>query len=336
MNNKSIMKFIDLKGVGGPEVLVPQQQEIPSPEEGEVLIKVGSAGINRPDVMQREGKYAPPPGASTIPGLEVSGTVMEMGSGVSEYKIGDHVCALVSGGGYAEYCLAPSPQTLPIPDGITMLEAGGIPETFFTVWTNVFQRGKFKAGDSILIHGGSSGIGTTAIQLVREFGAKEIFVTASSEEKLNACKDLGATHLINYKNENFEAVIAEQTSGRGIDIILDMVGGDYVQKNINCLSLEGRLVQIAFQRSFVNELNLLPMMVNRLTITGSTLRPRTIDQKGAIAIKLKTHVWPLLSSRKIKVLIDSTFPLEEASKAHALMDTSKHIGKILLTTAHLE
>ena len=330
------MKFIDLKGVGGPEVLVPQQQEIPSPEEGEVLIKVGSAGINRPDVMQREGKYAPPPGASTIPGLEVSGTVMEMGSGVSEYKIGDHVCALVSGGGYAEYCLAPSPQTLPIPDGIPMLEAGGIPETFFTVWTNVFQRGKFKAGDSILIHGGSSGIGTTAIQLVREFGAKEIFVTASSEEKLNACKDLGATHLINYKNENFEAVIAEQTSGRGIDIILDMVGGDYVQKNINCLSLEGRLVQIAFQRSPVNELNLLPMMVNRLTITGSTLRPRTIDQKGAIAIKLKTHVWPLLSSRKIKVLIDSTFPLEEASKAHALMDTSKHIGKILLTTAHLE
>ena len=336
MNNKSIMKFIDLNGVGGPEVLVPQQQEIPSPEEGEVLIKVGSAGINRPDVMQREGKYAPPPGASTIPGLEVSGTVMEMGSGVSEYKIGDHVCALVSGGGYAEYCLAPSPQTLPIPDGITMLEAGGIPETFFTVWTNVFQRGKFKAGDSILIHGGSSGIGTTAIQLVREFGAKEIFVTASSEEKLNACKDLGATHLINYKNENFEAVIAEQTSGRGIDIILDMVGGDYVQKNINCLSLEGRLVQIAFQRSPVNELNLLPMMVNRLTITGSTLRPRTIDQKGAIAIELKTHVWPLLSSKKIKVLIDSTFPLEEASKAHALMDTSKHIGKILLTTAHLE
>jgi putative PIG3 family NAD(P)H quinone oxidoreductase len=330
------MKFIDLNGVGGPEILVPQQQEIPSPEEGEVLIKVGSAGINRPDVMQREGKYAPPPGASTIPGLEVSGTVMEMGSGVSEYKIGDHVCALVSGGGYAEYCLAPSPQTLPIPDGIPMLEAGGIPETFFTVWTNVFQRGKFKAGDSILIHGGSSGIGTTAIQLVREFGAKEIFVTASSEEKLNACKDLGATHLINYKNENFEAVIAEQTSGRGIDIILDMVGGDYVQKNINCLSLEGRLVQIAFQRSPVNELNLLPMMVNRLTITGSTLRPRTIDQKGAIAIKLKTHVWPLLSSRKIKVLIDSTFPLEEASKAHALMDTSKHIGKILLTTAHLE
>ena len=336
MNNKSIMKFIDLNGVGGPEVLVPQQQEIPSPEEGEVLIKVGSAGINRPDVMQREGKYAPPPGASTIPGLEVSGTVMEMGSGVSEYKIGDHVCALVSGGGYAEYCLAPSPQTLPIPDGITMLEAGGIPETFFTVWTNVFQRGKFKAGDSILIHGGSSGIGTTAIQLVREFGAKEIFVTASSEEKLDACKALGATHLINYKNENFEAVIAEQTSGRGIDIILDMVGGDYVQKNINCLSLEGRLVQIAFQRSPVNELNLLPMMVNRLTITGSTLRPRTIDQKGAIAIKLKTHVWPLLSSKKIKVLIDSTFPLEEASKAHALMDTSKHIGKILLTTAHLE
>ena len=261
---------------------------------------------------------------------------MEMGSGVSEYKIGDHVCALVSGGGYAEYCLAPSPQTLPIPDGITMLEAGGIPETFFTVWTNVFQRGKFKAGDSILIHGGSSGIGTTAIQLVREFGAKEIFVTASSEEKLNACKDLGATHLINYNNENFEAVIAEQTSGRGIDIILDMVGGDYVQKNINCLSLEGRLVQIAFQRSPVNELNLLPMMVNRLTITGSTLRPRTIDQKGAIAIELKTHVWPLLSSKKIKVLIDSTFPLEEASKAHALMDTSKHIGKILLTTAHLE
>ena len=336
MNNKSIMKYIDLNGVGGPEVLVPQQQEIPSPEEGEVLIKVGSAGINRPDVMQREGKYAPPPGASTIPGLEVSGTVMEMGSGVSEYKIGDHVCALVSGGGYAEYCLAPSPQTLPIPNGNTMLEAGGIPETFFTVWTNVFQRGKFKAGDSILIHGGSSGIGTTAIQLVREFGAKEIFVTASSEEKLNACKDLGATHLINYNNENFEAVIAEQTSGRGIDIILDMVGGDYVQKNINCLSLEGRLVQIAFQRSPVNELNLLPMMVNRLTITGSTLRPRTIDQKGAIAIELKTHVWPLLSSKKIKVLIDSTFPLEEASKAHALMDTSKHIGKILLTTAHLE
>ena len=330
------MKFIDLKGVGGPEVLVPQQQEIPEPEEGEVLIKVGSAGINRPDVMQREGKYAPPPGASTIPGLEISGTVMELGSGVSEYKIGDHVCALVSGGGYAEYCLAPSPQTLPLPDGITMLEAGGIPETFFTVWTNVFQRGKFKAGDSILIHGGSSGIGTTAIQLVREFGAKEIFVTASSEEKLNACKALGATHLINYKNENFEAVIAEQTSGRGIDIILDMVGGDYVQKNINCLSLEGRLVQIAFQRSPVNELNLLPMMVNRLTITGSTLRPRTIDQKGAIAIELKTHVWPLLSSKKIKVLIDSTFPLEEASKAHALMDTSKHIGKILLTTAHLE
>ena len=336
MSKNSIMQFIDLKGAGGPEMLVPQKQEVPSPGVGEVLVKVGSAGVNRPDVMQREGNYAPPPGASTIPGLEISGTVIQLGSRVTEFNIGNRVCALVSGGGYAEYCVAPVPQTLPIPDGITMLEAGGIPETFFTVWTNVFQRGKFKAGDSILIHGGSSGIGTTAIQLVREFGSKEIFITAGSEEKLNACKDLGATHLINYKREDFEAVIAEQTGGRGIDIILDMVGGDYVQKNINCLSLEGRLVQIAFQRSPVNELNLLPMMVNRLTITGSTLRPRTIDQKGAIAIKLKTHVWPLLSSRKIKVLIDSTFPLEEASKAHALMDTSKHIGKILLTTAHLE
>jgi NADPH:quinone reductase len=325
----STMKYIDLPKFGGPEALVPNTGPLPKPEAGEVLIKVAAAGVNRPDVMQREGNYNPPPGASPVPGLEIAGEIAELGASVTDWKVGDVVCALVGGGGYAEYCVAPAPQCLPIPAGLDVIEGAALPENYFTVWTNVFERGGLKSGETILIHGGSSGIGTTAIQLAREFGAL-IFTTVGNAEKAQACLDLGAERAINYKEEDYVSIVKELTDGEGVNLILDMVGGDYIQRNVDTLAIEGRLVQIAFQKPSKIEFDFLPMMLKRLTITGSTLRPRTVEQKAAIASALHQHVWPLLEAGKVKPLIYKTFPLQEAAEAHALMDSSKHIGKIML------
>ena len=324
-----MMNQVTIRESGDPDVLVADTGKVPEVGAGEVLIKVEAAGINRPDVMQRQGIYNPPPGASQIPGLEVAGEISLVSHGVTKYKVGDKVCALVSGGGYAEYCKAPVPQVLPIPEGLSMIEAAGVPENYFTVWTNVFQRGGLQEGETILIHGGSSGIGTTAIQLAHLHGAN-VITTAGSEEKCKACLQLGADHAINYRETNFVNQVQEITSGKGVELILDMVGGDYIQKNISCLALEGRLVQIAFLKPAVNEINLAPMMINRLTITGSTLRPRTVEQKGEIASELRKSVWPMFQKGQLKVVVHQTFPLEKANEAHRLMEASTHIGKIIL------
>ena len=323
------MKQVEISGPGGPEVLNLVDGPLPDPGTGEVLIKVYAAGVNRPDVFQRQGKYNPPAGASPIPGLEVAGEIVKLGTGVTEFGLGDRVCALVSGGGYAEFCVAPVPQVLPIPTGLTFIEASGIPENYFTVWTNVFDRGQLQKGETILIHGGSSGIGTTAIQLCHQFGAR-IISTAGNDEKCGVCKSLGADHVINYKTQDFEAETKAITGGKGANVILDMVGGNYIQKNINCLALEGRLIQIAFLQSSINQLDLMAVMTKRLTITGSTLRPRTVEQKGEIARALSKEIWPLFNDKKIKVLVDTVLPLSRASDAHALMESSTHIGKIVL------
>ena len=325
----STMKQVEISGPGGPEVLNLVDGPLPDPGTGEVLIKVYAAGVNRPDVFQRQGKYNPPAGASPIPGLEVAGEIVKLGTGVTEFGLGDRVCALVSGGGYAEFCVAPVPQVLPIPTGLTFIEASGIPENYFTVWTNVFDRGQLQKGETILIHGGSSGIGTTAIQLCHQFGAR-IISTAGSDEKCAVCKSLGADHVINYKTQDFEVETKAITGGKGANVILDMVGGNYIQKNINCLALEGRLIQIAFLQSSINQLDLMAVMTKRLTITGSTLRPRTVEQKGEIARALSKEIWPLFNDKKIKVLVDTVLPLSRASDAHALMESSTHIGKIVL------
>jgi len=321
---------IEISEPGKPEVLKPASRPMPLPGMGEVLIEVKAAGVNRPDIQQREGNYDPPPGASDIPGLEIAGTIVQVGLGVPHLQVGDEVCALVSGGGYATYCVAPAPQTLPVPQGLTMVEAAAIPETFFTVWTNVFERARFQPGESILIHGGSSGIGTTAIQLCRALGAQQIFATAGSVEKCRACEALGATRGIDYKIMDFLKVVREMTGGRGVDVVLDMVGGDYVQKNLSALAMEGRLVNVAYLKGPKVELNLAPIMMKRLTVTGSTLRPRTVEQKGAIAAALRRVVWPLLEKKTVKPVIYRTFPLAEAAAAHRLMETSEHIGKIVL------
>jgi len=325
----STMTAIEIARVGGPEVLTPARRPMPQPQAGEILIKVAAAGVNRPDILQRTGGYAPPPGASDIPGLEVAGTVAALGTGVSGWKLGDAVCALVAGGGYAEYCAAPAPQCLRVPKGLDLIQAAGLPETFFTVWTNVFDRGRLKAGESFLVHGGSSGIGTTAIQLAHAFGAR-VFTTAGSAEKCAACRALGADLAIDYRTEDFVAAIGGATEGRGVDVILDMVGGEYVKRNLKILAVEGRLVQIAFLQGSTVELNLAQLMVKRQTLTGSTLRPRSVAEKGAIADSLKEKVWPLLDSGRIKPLVHATFPLADAAGAHRLMETSAHIGKIVL------
>ncbi|HYC13621.1 MAG TPA: NAD(P)H-quinone oxidoreductase [Stellaceae bacterium] len=325
------MTAIEITKPGGPEVLKPTSRPKPHPGAGEVLIEVKAAGVNRPDVQQRQGGYDPPPGASDIPGLEIAGKVAAVGLGVQQFKVGDEVCALVSGGGYASYCVAPVPQTLPVPKGLSMVEAAAVPETFFTVWTNLFERVRFQPGETLLIHGGSSGIGTTAIQLARAFGAAQIFATAGSPEKCRACEALGATHAIDYKTADFLAVVKEKTGGRGVDVILDMIGGDYMQKNLSALAMEGRLVNVAYLRGNKIEVNFAPVMLKRLTITGSTLRPRTVEQKGAIAAVLRRQVWPLLEKGTVKPVIYRTFPLAEAAAAHRLMESSEHIGKIVLT-----
>lgn len=329
------MRAIEIAAPGPAEVLRLVERPVPVPGPGEVLIAVEAAGVNRPDVLQRLGKYAPPPGASDLPGLEVAGRVTAVGPPAGgeaiRWTVGDAVCALTAGGGYAEACVVPAVQCLPVPDGFSMVEAAAIPETFFTVWTNVFERGRLQPGETLLVHGGSSGIGTTAIQLGRVFGAR-VFATAGSAEKCAACGGLGAEIAINYREDDWVAVCAEATHGRGVDVILDMVGGDYVGRNLNLLATEGRLVQIAFLTSSRVEIDLMQVMRRRLTITGSTLRPRTPAEKGAIARALETHVWPRLATRAVAPVIDSVLPLAEAAEAHRRMERSEHIGKIVLTT----
>ena len=341
MTVPATMTCVEISTPGAPEVLKPATRPTPKPAAGEVLVKLAAAGVNRPDVLQRYGKYPPPPGASDLPGLEIAGTVVALGEGVKEFKIGDQVCALVSGGGYAEYCTAPVPQCLPVPQsskngGLSLIEAAAVPETFFTVWTNVFDRGRLKAGEVFLCHGGASGIGTTAVQLAKAWGAR-VFATAGTDEKCAAVTKLGAERCINYKTEDFVAVVKELTKGdprgEGTDLILDMVGGDYVGRNIQLSRLEGRIVQIAFLKSAKVELSLDGLMRKRLTLTGSTLRARSVAEKGAVAAQVKQNAWPLLEAGKVKPVIHATFPLAQASEAHRTMEADTHIGKLVLSVA---
>ena len=325
------MIAIEIREPGEPDVLVPVERPKPAPGAGEVLIRVAAAGVNRPDVFQRRGRYPPPPGASDIPGLEVSGVIDALGPGVTEWRVGDAVCALVTGGGYAEYCVAPAPQCLPVPRDMDVVTAAAIPETFFTVWTNVFQRGRLRPNESMLVHGGSSGIGTTAIQLAKARGSR-VFATAGSAEKCAACERLGAERAINYRDADFVAVVRDLTGGRGVDVVLDMVGGDYFARNIDALAVEGRLVEIATLQGVKAEVNIQTIMQRRLTITGSTLRARPVADKGAIAAELRQHVWPLLESGAVKPIVHATFPLRNAAEAHRVMESSAHIGKLVLVT----
>jgi NADPH:quinone reductase len=324
------MACIAIREPGGPDVLVASEQPLPSPGEGEILVKVIAAGVNRPDVMQRQGHYPPPKGATEIPGLEIAGEVVELGRGTKRWKHGDKVMALVVGGGYAEYCLAFETHALPVPANLSMVEAAAIPETFFTVWHNVFERGKLATGETLLVHGGSSGIGTTAIQLAKALGAR-VITTAGTPEKCEACRKLGADLAIDYKTEDFVALTKQATQGRGADLILDMVGGDYVGRNYEAAAVEGRIVQIAFLASSRVTLDLMRLMLKRLTHTGSTLRARAVADKAAIARAVENNVLPLIASGRVKPLIDSSFPLVQASAAHARMEGGQHIGKIVLT-----
>jgi NADPH:quinone reductase len=325
------MKAIIISKPGPPEVLIVEERPIPTVGSTDVLIRVNAAGINRPDVAQRKGNYPPPPGASPdIPGLEVAGVVEKAGQNCSTFKSGDKVCALVAGGGYAEYCVAPEGQCLPIPANLSFVDAASLPETFFTVWSNVFERGKLKQGETLLVHGGSSGIGVTAIQLAKAFGA-HVYVTAGSHEKCTFCEKLGTDKAINYKTEIFKDVVKDLTKSKGVDVILDMIGGDYTNDNLDVLAEEGRLVLINFMRGDDATIKFSKIMRKRLTITGSTLRARDVAFKSAVASELLKHVWPWLESGKVKPVIFKTFPLSQASDAHALMESSKHIGKIVLT-----
>lgn len=323
------MKYID-HGQGGPAgCMQVKEGPLPQLKPGEVLIAVAYAGVNRPDVLQRAGTYPPPPGASPLLGLEVSGKIVAKADDVTLWNVGDTVCALTPGGGYAEYCVTAAATCLPIPKGISLLEAAALPENFFTVWTNVFDRGGLKAGETFLVHGGSSGIGITAIQLAKAFGAT-VYTTVGNADKVDAVKKLGADVAINYREQDWAKEIWSLTDKRGVNCILDMVGGPYVEKNLKSLAVEGRLVQIAFLQPSKMELDCLPIMIKRLTFTGSTLRPRTVEQKGAIAASLRAKVWPLIEAKKVGTLIHATFPLADAPKAHELMESSTHIGKIVL------
>ena len=323
------MTAIEIKEYGDADQLVPTHRPIPTPAEDEVLIKVSYAGVNRPDVIQRKGLYPPPPGESDIPGLEISGTIVKTGAQINQYKPGDKVLALVGGGGYAEYCTAPIGQCLPIPKNLSMEQAAALPETYFTVWSNVFDRCELKSDETILIHGGTSGIGTTAIQLAKAFGAK-VITTAGSDEKCQACLDLGADLAINYKTQDFVEESKAFTQKKGVDVVLDMVGGDYIQRDISCLGTDGRLCFIAFLSGSQADINFMPVMLKRLKITGSTLRARSRAFKAQIGNNLTEKVWPLIESGKLGPLIYKVLPLEEAAEAHKLMESSKHIGKIVL------
>lgn len=324
------MRAIEISQFGPPEVLKIVERPDPVAAPGEVVIDVAAAGVNRPDVIQRYGKYPPPPGASDLPGLEVAGTISALGEGVTTWQVGDRVCALLAGGGYAEKVAAPQEQVLPVPRGLTMNQAAGLPETFFTVWTNVFQRGRLTSGESILIHGGTSGIGTTAIQLARAFGAT-VMTTAGSDEKCAAAKALGAAVAFNYRTTDWVAEARKATNGRGVDVILDIVGGEYIAKNLDLLAVEGRLLQIAFLKTAKAEIDFSIMMRKRATITGSTLRPRSPAEKGAIARELRQQVWPLLEQGVVAPVIHEVFPLERAADAHRLMESSTHVGKLILS-----
>lgn len=324
------MLAIEIAGHGGPEVLKPTERAVPSLSAGEVLLRVAAAGVNRPDVLQRLGRYPPPPGASDLPGLEVAGHVVAVGSGVQRWRVGDRVCALLAGGGYAQFCAAPSPQCLPVPERLSDTEAAAVPETFFTVWTNLFQRAAFREGETLLVHGGTSGIGTTAIQLALAFGAARVFATAGSDGKCAACERLGA-RAINYRTQDFVQVVRESTSGRGVDAVLDIVGGDYLQRNLDCLAMHGRLVQIGLIGGARAQINLASIMQRRLTLTGSLLRVRTVEEKAAIAGELEARVWPLLASRQVVPIVDRVLPLRQASEAHRLLEAGEIIGKVVLT-----
>jgi NADPH2:quinone reductase len=324
------MTVIEIAAPGGPEQLKLAQRPVPKPGDEEVLVRVAAAGVNRPDVMQRQGRYPAPPGASDLPGLEIAGEIVALGAKVSGLSIGDKVTALLPGGGYASYAVAAAPLCLPIPDGISMAEAAAIPETFFTVWTNLFDRGRCKAGETVLIHGGTSGIGTTAIQLAAAWGAR-VFATAGSDAKARACEKLGAVRGINYRTEDFVEVMRAQTEGKGVDVILDMVAGSYVARNLDIAALEGRVVVISLLGGARAEINLGLILTKRLTLTGSTLRSRTVAQKAEVAAAVRKNVWPFLAAGRVRPVIHATFPLAEAGAAHRLMETSNHIGKIVLT-----
>jgi putative PIG3 family NAD(P)H quinone oxidoreductase len=324
------MTAIEITAPGGPEVLRAVERPVPHPADGEVLVRVEAAGVNRPDVLQRLGTYPPPRGASDIPGLEISGTIASVHSDTKRWHAGDRICALVVGGGYAEYCIAPAVQCLPIPDGMDAVSAAAVPETFFTVWTNLFQRGGLRPGERVLIHGGTSGIGTTAIQLARAFDAI-VFATAGSDVKTVACRRLGAAVAINYNTEDFVDAVRGETSGAGVDVILDIIGGEYFARNLECLALNGRLVQIGLLGGGRAHIDLARLLHRRLTITGSTLRARTVDEKGALAREVEANVWPLLAAGRVAPIIDRTFPLTAAADAHRRMESSEHIGKIVLT-----
>ncbi|MGD9139014.1 MAG: NAD(P)H-quinone oxidoreductase [Desulfobacterales bacterium] len=326
------MRFINISKHGGPEVMEIKEGEAPDPGKGEVLIRVHAAGVNRPDVMQRQGLYPPPPGASPILGLEVSGEVVAVGDDVSAWSVSDRVCALTNGGGYAEYVAVPAGQCLPLPAGLPLEEAAALPETFFTVWTNVFDRAMLKPGERFLVHGGSSGIGTTAIQMAKALGSK-VFTTAGNAEKCAVCRHLGADVAVNYTEQDFVKVINEATNGQGVDVILDMVGGDYVARNLELAAMDGRIANISFLKGSQVEIDMMQVLRKRLIITGSTLRPRTPEAKADIAQKLRTQIWPLIESKAIKPLIAARFPLMDAAESHQLMESSKHIGKIILMVA---
>ena len=327
------MRCVEISGPGGPDVLVVRERERPQPGPGEVLIEVAAAGVNRPDVMQRKGIYPPPKGASDLPGLEIAGTVVALGDGVVAgellYGLGDLVCALVAGGGYAQYCVAPAVQCLPVPAGLTPVEGASLPETFFTVWSNVYDRAALQSGETLLVQGGTSGIGVAAIQLASALGST-VFATAGSAEKCRACTQLGAARAINYRDEDFVAVVKEATGGKGVNVILDMIGGDYLMRETAALAEDGRLVFINTMGGAKTTINLAEVMVKRLTVTGSTLRARPVSVKAAIAAALLKHVWPLFEAGKIRPVIHAVFPFEEAAQAHALMESSQHVGKIML------
>ena len=331
-NLPTTMRQVYFEGGGGPEVIKLGEAPVPRPGPGKVLVEVVAAGVNRPDCIQRSGNYPPPPGESDIPGLEIAGRVVALGEGVTRLKLGDEICALVGSGGYADYCVADEVLCLPRPKALSLIEAAGVPETYFTVYDNVFTRGKLKAGETFLVHGGSSGIGSTAIQLAKQFGAK-VITTAGSKEKCDFCLSLGADHAINYREQDFVDAVKSITAKKGVDVVLDMVGGTYLPKNISILATDGRLVQIAFlQSGIIEKLDFRPVMMRRLTLTGSTLRARSLVQKKAVADALRDNVWSLLDAGTVKPLIYKTFPLTEARQSHQLMESSGHLGKILLLT----
>ena len=324
------MRVIEITQPGGPDVLQPAQRPPPKPKHDEVLIKVAAAGVNRPDILQRMGRYPPPPGASDIPGLEIAGEIMAVGSGVHTWQAGDKVCALVTGGGYAEYCVAAAPLCLPVPHSLDLIQAAALPEACFTVWANLFELGKLGLGERLLIHGGTSGIGTMAIQLAKALRKAQIFSTCGSDKKCQFCEQLGVFEAINYRCADFAQRIDELTQGDGVDVILDIIGGPYLQSHFKILAKHGRLVIIGLQGGTKSEINLLPILVKHLTITGSTLRPRSVSEKATIATSLREQVWPLLEKAEVKPIIHATFPLEKAADAHRMMESSEHIGKILL------